>query len=207
MRPKRTSGIFLLGLFFAWLLLTAGCNSTYKVVNIEQTTGYFPTNVEVRDSFYRIRKNVNLEQFGSVLYIRDTAACRYRAEKCYGFMEESLKKIGFSTILTKRDVRHAVVADGICDVPYHVSDKMASDWIISKHGNFLTADYYLKQGCGYDVIFDFKLINPYDGDVILFVSHRTVNFSGLDQPLLLPALNAVKMWMDDNKTRGSSRFY
>jgi hypothetical protein len=68
-------------------------------------------------------------------------------------------------------------------------------------GAFLVGDFDLIRSDPRSVwyTFEVRIYNPVDGEKVLHIRHAALNWSGLDEPVLYPVLNAVLDWINENK--------
>jgi hypothetical protein len=172
------------------------CSSTLKVNAPDPKTGYLPTDSKVDKSEVLVDKPIDLSKYNNFLYIRKS---KVNMDKYETYIIGDLKNIGgFDKFYTETELEQYVIQNHLTDKVTSISDNIGLNNLQKQVGNFLVCETTAQNLGGYNYLFDFKITNPANAEVLLEIKHKGFNFSGLDRPLFNPVFNYYIEWMTRN---------
>jgi hypothetical protein len=184
-------------LFPALAFVFFSCSPTLKVNAPDPKTGFLPTDSKVDQSEVLVDKPIELSKYNMFLYIRKS---KVNMDKYESYIIGDLKNIGgFNKFYTETELEQYVIQNNLTDKVTSISDNIGLINLQKQVGNFLVCETTAQNLGGYNFLFDFKITNPANAEVVLEIKHKGFNFSGLDRPLFNPVFNYYIDWMNKNK--------
>lgn len=180
-------------------LMTTACASTFEVADINKTTMRFDGAEAVAPTEIKVSKEFAVDNASQILYLRtniDTEA-QYTA-----FFKESVEKFGyFGQVVRKDEFERYLISKGLQDQIGDVGGFSSLSKAAGVIGDFMFADIALSVSAGYQVKAIFTVYNARDASEQFKIERQVTNWSGLDQPLFLPVLNAFFDWIAKNSEK------
>jgi hypothetical protein len=178
----------ILALVVACALL-AGCATTFKSA-APDAAGHFPTTTKLTPKEV-VTVTPFDPAFAKMLYVKTDT----KSEKYNTFFVDSLKQATrYDKVVDKDQLQSMIIQMNIGDRVQNVSDLVGLNNLSKEIGPFLLIEPYAEWKGGYNFAGELKATDPRTGQVVFYVKKTAFNWSGLDQPLFFPLLNAFVDW-------------
>ncbi len=185
----------LLTLLFAGTLgLLIGCGSTLKPVVLDQNTRRFPTQTVLGSDATKVKKPLD-PKLTKLAYIKSDAKSTTQYHQFFKSCVETMKK--FDKVSDKEDFETLIIQKNLGSKVSNVSDLVGLHNLAQEIGPFLVIEPNAVHKGGYNYEADLKAINPTTGETLLHLHHAAFNWSGLDEPLFYPLMNAFLDWLNE----------
>jgi len=157
--------IFQMSILTSFIVVTVGCNTTYKTAKLDPGTGYFPTDSVVLPNEVIVEEKIDINKYDSLMVFVKSDS---KTDKLRDFVISSLKEMEiFEYVL---DGRKAPSRDNclVC--------------------RFLLFNTDVNFQC------EVSIVNQEDNKTVFKIVKAVLNWSGLDQPLFYPIFNSIKKW-------------
>ena len=179
----------LCGLLTMVMFLT-GCSTTLKPRPLD-ATGKFATPTRISAGGIKTVKPFQ-EKYKTLVYVKFDGSV---STKFNDFWVESFKNMGvFAKVARKSDLESLVIERKLTDKVTGVSDLIGLHQLQQQIGLFLIVEPDAEWKEGYDYIASLKAVDPETGETVLYLEQNAFNWSGLDDPLFFPLLNAFLQW-------------
>jgi hypothetical protein len=180
-------------------LMTTACASTFEVAELDAKTGRFAGAEVVKPEEIKVAKTFAIDNASQILFLRtniDTEP-QYTA-----YFKESIEKFGyFGQVVRKDEFERFLISKGLQDQIGDVSGFSSLSKAAGILGDFMFADISLSVSAGYQVKAVFTVYNARDASEQFKIERQVTNWSGLDQPLFMPVLNAFFDWVATNSDK------
>ena len=181
-------------------MLLVSCSSPYKITKPDP---YYPADTKLTEKEKHIWKITDLSQFQEALFVRRLDPESIVKPLNGGFPEpiSGIRGKPATWAATSKNeldefFRASFDNIGYFKVVKHYDQLKQSPKL--QQDNHLVADYSVSWEGGYDYIFNIRIINPRNNEILLYVSHEHYRFwPSLDYPLFFPVFNAVIEWKDE----------
>ncbi len=179
---------YLYGLL-AFTLVATSCSTTLKPRTLD-STGRFPTETKISAEGLKVVTPF-LDKYKALAYIKTDA----KGKQYNDFFVESFKSMGtFTKVVQKEDLESLVVEKKLMDKVTNISDLIGLNQLQKQIGPFLVIEPYAEFKGRFQFFAHLKAIDPESGQTVLLLEQTAVNWSGLDDPLFFPLLNAFLQW-------------
>jgi hypothetical protein len=179
-------------------VIMSGCATTLKPTAADPKTGRLPTTGRLRPDQIKVSKAISVQKFKNLAYLRTDGNSR----KYNSFLMQSIQNLGFfSRIALKEDMESILLQSGKASQVSNISDLIGLSQAQRAYGDFLVIDFSTQFEGGFNFSAFLKAIDPKDGSVLFEAENKAFNWSGLDQPLFFPLLNAFQDWIENNRQK------
>ncbi len=180
-------------------LCTTACASTFKVAELNPETMRFDGAETLMPEDIKTQKDFDVDKASQILFLRTNidSEAQYTA-----YFKDSIDKFKyFDNVMRKDEFERFLIQKGLQDQIGDVSGFSSLSKAAGVMGDFLFADIALSASAGYQVRAVFTVYNARDAQEIYKVERQVTNWSGLDQPLFMPILNAFFDWIAKNSEK------
>jgi len=186
--------------FLICTLLLSGCVSPLVATMPDEKTGNFPTSSKLKSEEIKIFKPINnLKQQKLSLAITsvDTSWDRTKSYKTY--MKKMLENIGFVNITENSQLETFIIKNNLNKEIPNLDNRIAYNQLSKYLGNYLIVTSNLEYIWQHRWKFTITVYDPVSSNVKFYASTKAISWSGVEKPILLPVINALKKWFDESK--------
>ncbi len=188
----KTLRLFVLILFSG---VICGCSTTLKPRPLD-AGGRFPTSYQLDAGGVKVAKPFP-EKARDLAFVHSEAP---EATAYAKFWVESIRHLrAFTNVVLKPELEALVIDKKLTSKVSGVSDLIGLHQLAEQIGPFLVVEPILIFRGGYNFTATLKAIDAASGETVLMLEQKAFNWSGLDDPLFYPLLNAFGQW-----TRGET---
>lgn len=180
---------------FAAIVLS-GCGSTLQVDSPEAETQRFATDTVVDKESIIVVETLDLSDRLDFLIVRTDGDDV--AEYAYFFKDSIIALNQFQNVYLTDDFELKIIKDGNSETIGEVSGPIGQTRAAEVYGPFMTATFLTERDGTYSYTATLTVRDAVDGRMLFQVRHSAFNWSGLDQPLFYPVLNAFADWVEAN---------
>jgi len=180
------------------LILTLySCSPTLKIKQLNAKTGKLPTETILNQNEILVEKSINLKEYSKFLFVKKSGLNMEKYEK---YIFGTLQNIGgFENYYLQNDLEKYIIQNNLTDKVTSISDNIGLLNLSKNVGKFLICESNVEYSGGYDFVFEYKVINPTNAEILLHIKHKAFNWGGLDRPLFNPVFNKYIDWINLNK--------
>lgn len=165
-------------------------------------TGQFATETKIAADGVKLVKPF-LPKYRAMVFINtpETFAQRYNDF----FVRNLTTTKQFELVARKPEIEQLVIQKKLASSVSNISDLIGLNQLQRQIGPFLVFEPRIEAKGGYRFDGRIKAIDPETGETVLHIEHTAFNWSGLDDPLLYPLLNAFLQWTKGERIATSEK--
>ena len=189
-RLRRNLGVLMISMGLA------ACSSTLKTAELDPETGRFDTASEVEPEEILVDEALAVQEYKRLLVARSEIS----DPRWQTFFRDSLENMGyFERVLDEDQLEQFVVTNGYANQVENISDLVGLHNLAGAYGKFLICEIEARRLYGYHFESELRVFDPVSGKLVFHVKRAAFNWSGLDDPLFYPVMNAFHDWLRRNE--------
>lgn len=175
------------------IMMMFSCSPTLKVKSVDEETGRFPTDTELKAEEIITDSTVQIKKY-NFLFIKES---QVNMEKYENYVSKTIENIGgFNKYYNQQELEQYIIQNELTDKVTSISDNIGLLNLQKQVGDFLVCETNVEYLGGYNFRFDFTLIDPATTQTVLDIEHKAFNWGGLDRPLFNPVFNYYIDWLE-----------
>lgn len=170
--------------------LLGGCSSSGQIRQLNNS-GIFPASAQMAPSEVKVAKAFD-GKYKQMAYLLVNTETESRDTK---FLVRLVKDSGvFQKTIEIPDMERLIIERQLQGQVSGTTDLISLSKVQQKIGPFLIVEPVVEWSGGYNHTATIKAIDPASGETVLHLEKTAFNWSGLDDPLTYPVMNAFLQW-------------
>ena len=197
--PQKIQGVFFskkIISIFTCLLIISGCSTPYQPLKIDGKSGFYATSVQVDPGGVMIyNTTIDPTKFRFVLLLTDS---NIRPTVFAFTIRQALAQSGIFRVFTPEEFLALAKDRGLLTNSNRLSPELVKQFAAA-HGDTMIVDYSQQHLGDANFYATLKITDGQNGNQLLRVDHRRLNWSNIDEEVMYPVLNQLRRWVNQSR--------